>query len=211
MLTDAAGWFAGADVDSPWRRLHWTLPLALLIAASALFMFSYSMESAAPVLPKPQPIDAQIVQLPPPAQAAPAPPRVHTPPPPKPDALPEPAAKPVPKPPPPKPKPAPKTAPPPKSPPPAPVTQNQTAQAVMHPMPPIPDDLREDAMNEAATARFHIAPDGSATVELIKPTMNPRLNRFLLRALSRWHFNPALQGGKPVASVEDLVIRVSVQ
>lgn len=207
MLTDAPAWFAGEDVDSPWRRLHWTLPLALLIAASGLFMFSYTMQRAAPALPKPLPIDAQLVELPTPEPSHPAPQQARTPPPPpQKNALPAPAAKPAP----PKLQPRPST-PPPKSTSTAPAAQNQAAQAVAHGMPPIPDDLREAAMKESATARFHIAPDGSATVELVQPTMNPRLNRFLLRALGSWHFSPALQDGKPVPSVEDIVIRVNVQ
>ena len=66
-------------------------------------------------------------------------------------------------------------------------------------------------MNEAATARFHIAADGSATAELIKPTQNPRLNRLLLDTLKNWKFFPAMKAGKPVASVEDMVIRVKVK
>ena len=78
-------------------------------------------------------------------------------------------------------------------------------------MPAIPDDLREDAMNAVATARFHVASDGSAVVELIQPTQNPRLNRFLLEALRRWKFSPAIQDGKPVPSVQDIVVRVNVE
>ena len=78
-------------------------------------------------------------------------------------------------------------------------------------MPVIPDDLRQEALSEAATARFHIAADGTATVELVKPTQNPRLNRLLLETLKLWRFFPALQDGKPVASTEDMVIRVQVK
>jgi protein TonB len=70
--------------------------------------------------------------------------------------------------------------------------------------------LREEALNAAATARFHIAVDGSTTVELVKPTQNPRLNRLLLDTLKHWKFFPAMKDGKPVPSEEVLVIRVLV-
>lgn len=215
MPISASAWLAGADVGSPWRRLYWTLPLALVICAATLWLFSYFMAQPAPVTPASLPVDAQLVEMAPPAPAT-APPRARTPPPPEPAAPPQPSpeAQPLAQPPRPKeaaPAQAPATAPAKAVPPAAPAIPNQGAQPVARPMPAIPDDLREDAMNEAATARFHIAPDGSATVELIKPTENPRLNRFLLDALGRWKFNPAIQDGKPVASVVDIVIHVDVE
>ena len=66
-------------------------------------------------------------------------------------------------------------------------------------------------MSESAIARFQIAADGTTTVELIKPTQNPRLNRLLLDTLRTWKFFPAMKEGKPVASVEEKVIRVNVK
>lgn len=87
---------------------------------------------------------------------------------------------------------------------------NHGAQALIHPLPVIPDELREDAMNEAATARFQIAVDGSITVALVKPTQNPRLNRLLLETLKTWRFMPAIKDGNPVPSVEVMVIRLNV-
>lgn len=212
MLIDAPSWFSGEDVDSPWHRLHWTLPLALLICAIALFLFSGFMEGDAPAAPRPLPVDAQIIELPGPAAAHPA---THHEPPPPPlahqTALPQPA--PMPKP---APTPQASTTPPqastaPSPQPAAPAIRDRGAQTVSRTMPVIPDDLREDAMNETATARFHVASDGSATVELIRPTQNPRLNRFLLEALRHWKFAPAMQDGKAVPAVEDIVIRVNVE
>ncbi len=88
---------------------------------------------------------------------------------------------------------------------------NRGAQALVQPLPAIPDELREDAMNEAAMARFQIAVDGSAAVELVKPTQNPRLNRLLLDTLKNWKFIPAIKEGKPVASIEVMVIRLQVK
>ena len=78
-------------------------------------------------------------------------------------------------------------------------------------MPELPDDLRHRNVEWIAVARFHIEPDGSATVELIEPTAEPRVNRLLLDALRRWRFFPAIRSGRPVASTLDLRIPISVR
>ena len=78
-------------------------------------------------------------------------------------------------------------------------------------MPQIPDELRQDALSAVAVARFHVAVDGTATVELIKPTSNPRLNRLLLDTLKNWRFFPSMKDGKPVASTQELSIKVEVK
>ena len=195
------------DVSSPWRRLYWTLPLALLICAAVLAWFAWSMTRPAQHTPQPRPIDAQLVELPPPAAPTPpAPHKIVVPPKPVPRKH---EALPVQKPAPPPPRSAP-AAPPatPHGPPPA---ATHGAQAIVKPMPVIPDDLRQEALSEAATARFHIAADGTATVELLKPTQNPRLNRLLLETLKKWRFFPAMLSGRPVASTADMVIKVRVQ
>jgi protein TonB len=85
------------------------------------------------------------------------------------------------------------------------------ARAIVRPMPQIPDDLRGEAFNLSALARFHIAVDGSAVVELAKPTPNPRLNRILLDSLKKWRFLPAIKNGKPMASTEEIVVRIEVR
>ena len=85
------------------------------------------------------------------------------------------------------------------------------ARAIVRPMPQIPDDLREEAFNSTALARFHIAVDGSVKVELAKPTPNPRLNRILLDSLKKWRFIPAIKNGKPVASTEEIVVKIEVK
>lgn len=64
----------------------------------------------------------------------------------------------------------------------------QKAALIYNPLPKIPDDLREEAFNSYAIARFKIAKDGTATVELIKPCSNPRLNNLLLKNLRTWKF-----------------------
>jgi protein TonB len=194
---------AQAGPDSPWRRIYWTLPLALLICAVTFSLFAYSMWRPVLHSPDPAPVTAELVELPAPAQAQPQvrqktieQPSI------KPDVLPEPAppAQPSAA----TPPPAAATAPP------ALASENHGAQALVRPLPTIPDELREEAMNEAATARFTIAVDGSATVELVKPTQNPRLNRLLLDTLKKWKFMPAIKQGQPVPSVEVMIIRLHV-
>jgi len=85
------------------------------------------------------------------------------------------------------------------------------ARAIVQPMPQIPDDLREGTFNSTALARFHIAVDGTIQVELVKPTPNPRLNRILLDSLRKWRFIPEIKNGKPVASTEDIVVKIEVK
>jgi protein TonB len=87
----------------------------------------------------------------------------------------------------------------------------QGARAIYQPTPVIPDDLRAEVLTASAMARFHIGVDGTATVELVTATRNPRLNRVLLETLSRWRFFPALKDGRPVASTQDLPISVVVK
>ena len=216
MSTNILTGFAQEDIDSPWRRISWTLPLALLICAIASILFVYYMEHTVSHTLEPLPVDAELIELPasvlpktPSRQNAPAPKQAV---PPKqiqqvisPVRQDQPSANPVPT--------ATSAAPATTSPeinntPDA--DRNRSAQAIAQPLPTIPDDLRQDAMNEVATARFHIAVDGSVTVELVKPTQNPRLNRLLLGTLKFWKFNPATIDGKPVASVEVIVVRVQV-
>jgi len=197
---------AQPQTDSPWRRLYWTLPLALLICAITFSLFAYSMWRPVVHSPDPVPVTAELVELPPPEPPQPkvrqktiVQPRV------------EPAlqARPSAAPPPPAPV-APPVAAAPPSKPAVPMNENHGAQALIHPLPVIPDELREDAMNEAATARFQIAVDGTTTVTLVKPTQNPRLNRLLLETLKTWRFMPAIKDGNPVPSVEVMVIRLNV-
>lgn len=201
----------------PWALLgavvFW---LALLLAWGARFAV-HPVGSIAP-----PPVDARLVELPP----APVPPTVAKPQPQKvrPKPLPKvkksPIARPVrhkPKPKP-VPKPAVKSAARPKPAAKAVPTQPQAtvnrdvmgARAVYNPLPKIPDDLRRAAMDEVAVARLHIHTDGTVTVELLRPTDNPRVNRIILDALRTWMFYPALDKGRPVESVQQIRIRLSV-
>jgi len=235
------------SMDSPWHRLPWTLPSALLIWTVALWGLAYFMEKPTHRPVDPPPIDARLIELPvlaPPQSIQPKRPAVvHQP-------------KPL----------------PPVRPQKAPVTTqvtprtehvttnpsvpaiavssdahskssegqstaavitspnggaqlgsfsgkgpsrgslygNSGARAIVRPMPQIPDDLREEAFSSAALARFHITVDGSVSVELAKPTPNPRINRILLESLRKWRFMPAIKNGKPVSSTEEIVVKVEV-
>lgn len=188
--------------------------MAIVCVGAALRILATVMAQAEDQPPQPQPVDAQIVDLPPasaPQAQQPSPkPQVHPETRPNQPAMPQqsnasasneaPARNAA--------APAPAKAP----------TSSATslsggngAQAIVHPLPKIPDDLREEAMEAAAIARFHVAADGSASVELARPTQNPRLNRLLLDTLKMWRFFPAVKNGKPVASTEEIVIKMSVR
>jgi periplasmic protein TonB len=88
---------------------------------------------------------------------------------------------------------------------------NIGARAIYQPLPTIPEELRRRAIDLVAMARFHVAVDGSAEVELIQPTPDAVLNRALLDALSRWRFFPAIEDGKPHASTIDIRIPIEVR
>ncbi|MGF6571345.1 protein TonB [Paraburkholderia sp. GAS333] len=87
---------------------------------------------------------------------------------------------------------------------------NSAAHSIAQPLPALPDDLREQAYQTVATARFMIHADGSVDVELIKPTSSPRLNQILLEALHRWRFFPALQNGHPIESQQEIRVHFNV-
>lgn len=84
-------------------------------------------------------------------------------------------------------------------------------RAIFSPLPRIPDELREEVTDIVAFVRFHVAADGATTVELIRPTNNPLVNRLLLKTLSTWRFFPAMEDGKPVAAVQDLRVYLEVK
>ncbi|MGF6299169.1 MULTISPECIES: energy transducer TonB [Paraburkholderia] len=89
-------------------------------------------------------------------------------------------------------------------------TSNTAARSISQPLPTLPDDLREQAYQTIATARFTIHADGSVNVELVHATPNPRLNQLLLDTLRRWRFFPALRDGQPVDSTRDIRVHFNV-
>jgi protein TonB len=84
-------------------------------------------------------------------------------------------------------------------------------RAIFSPLPGIPDELREEVTDIVALVRFHVAADGGVTVELIRPSSNPLVNRILLKTLSTWRFFPAMENGQPVAAVQDLRVYLEVK
>ena len=109
-----------------------------------------------------------------------------------------------------KPKPKPRPVVKPQPPAPKPAVEVMGARPIYHPLPQLPDNLREEAVNVAALARFTIAVDGSATVVLVQPTPDPRINQIILNTLRTWRFFPALKHGNPVASVQEIRVQVEV-
>jgi protein TonB len=88
---------------------------------------------------------------------------------------------------------------------------NTGARAISQPLPEIPEALRHRSIEIIAVARFKVAANGSAQVELTGPTADADLNRALLESLRRWRFFPAMQDGKPVASTVEIRIPISVR
>ncbi|MGO8867995.1 MAG: energy transducer TonB [Alphaproteobacteria bacterium] len=219
--------------DESWQRLPWLVPAASLLSFAALMGFLTLLTEMPTRLPQPDALVVQLVELPAPAPAAtappaevppPPPPPGPEPPPPEPEAIAPAPLEPVPQPPP-RPPPArpaasqPPAAAEPQRPPPAPAPPIETqigggvsgARAIFKPMPDLPAELRRRNVEWVAVARFKVAADGSAEVELVEPTSEPLLNRLLLAALNRWRFFPALDNGRPVASSLELRIPISVK
>lgn len=218
-------------LDSPWERLPLTFPLAVVLCTLGLLALPHLLEKGTPPAP-PAPIAAEIVELPPPPPSHPVTATEHAranpssaPPTPHPVApthvAPTPSSPPAPaqhsdSPPPAQPSSPPASTP---STPPAAASSGQgngqreirAARALIHPLPEIPDELRATALNETATARFHISQNGQVQVELVHATQSPRLNRLILETLSHWKFFPAIAEGHPVDSIQDLDIHINVQ
>jgi protein TonB len=85
------------------------------------------------------------------------------------------------------------------------------ARAIFQPMPSIPDSLRQHRIDAVAIVVFHVAPDGSATVELREATNDPRLNQVLIEGFRRWRFFPALDHDRPIASTIELRVPIVVR
>lgn len=84
---------------------------------------------------------------------------------------------------------------------------SQISDPIFHPLPEIPDDLRDEAFSSKALARFHIGERGTVSkVELIQPCANPRLNILLLKSLQRWRF-PIETSNK----IQDISVTFSVK
>ncbi len=75
------------------------------------------------------------------------------------------------------------------------------------PLPAIPNELRDEAFNSKAVARFYIAKDGTITkVILTQPCANPKLNHLLLKSLQKWKF-----GASDSESTQDISVNFEVK
>jgi protein TonB len=223
--------------DDPWTRLPLLVPLALVLSLLALMGFLRLLTPPPPKL-APAPLSVELVEVPaspavaPPPEPAPALPPPEAAPEPPPESAVEPPPEPLPEPvktaPPPEPQVrrrpvAPKPAPQPAAAPPVQPTAPPTpaappaaggltgARAIFKPLPEVPESLRHRNVELVATARFQVAANGSADVELIQPTSDPELNRSLLETLRKWRFFPATEQGRAVASIIDIRIPVTVR
>jgi protein TonB len=219
--------------------LVWSLPAALVITALAVAAF-VDVLAQAPPPPAPKQVAMWIMELPPEPRPPAAARVIQNRPAPSPKGLPPPPReKPEPPPPPPRTAIRPEAKPPrphrvihreatrsrqvvppapgtPPSPPPgatrtAPDGVTMGARALYKPIPEIPEELRHHPLSLVAVARFRVAADGSADVELIQTTPEPRLNTALIVALKKWRFFPAMANGSPIASTIDIRIPVEVQ
>lgn len=92
-----------------------------------------------------------------------------------------------------------------------PGSDNLGARAIYCPIPKIPDDLRDMAVEAEAMAHFEVSYDGKVTVTLSRPTRYPRLNQILLSTLEQWRFFPAMKGGVAIDSAFDVRIPISIE
>lgn len=74
------------------------------------------------------------------------------------------------------------------------------------PLPKIPEHLKNEVFQTYAMARFYIKKDGTAKVELLKPSNNPELNYLLLKNLSKWQFETSDK-----ESVQDIKVNFKVE
>ena len=220
--------------DGPWRRLPWSLPGGALLTLLALLGLVRLLAEAPQERSKPPALNAQLLELPAPgpaASTAAAPPAPEVPAPPPALASPKPPTEALP------PRHHPQRPPTPvptqsESSAPSSATSSATAspeaavqpsagspslaggrmsaRALYQPLPEIPEELRRQNLEAVAVARFRVAADGSAQVELVRATNDTRLNQALLSGLARWRFFPAMEQGRPVASELEIRVPISV-
>lgn len=222
--------FTAARIDERhWRRLTWILPAVVLTWVLVLWALGLVLKRE-PAPEAPKPIDATFIELP--ADVAAQEPPISKPPPPQPRPVPNvdrprPVAPPTPEVSPPEaplqeepPTPSAAIVPvPPTASEPTPQSRapsfSQTgrtgARAIFSPLPKIPDELRDRTSQTEALARFDIRADGTASVQLVQPTPDPTLNRVILQTLQSWRFFPAMDSGKPIASSQEVRIRLEVR
>jgi protein TonB len=92
--------------------------------------------------------------------------------------------------------------PPPTPPKPKPTGPTRDAQPANQVQPEIPDSLKSGDYKSFVRVRVEISADGSFTPILRTSSGNPEIDKRVLEALKRWKWQPALQNGEPVDSVQ---------
>ncbi|MHB1099402.1 MAG: TonB family protein [Burkholderiales bacterium] len=201
----------GSEFENPWRRMPWTLGMAVLVWLVLFWLFGKFLSHPERLHVDQKPVDAKLIEIPaPPDSAKPRSESPQKPDLPKPRAKVQEAPKKVEQP---KVQPPPKAADQPKAEPQKglPGGDEMGARAIYSPKPEIPEEYRQDALDALIVARFHVAADGTAKVELIIATPIPELNQAVLDTLSTWKFFPAVKDGKPIDSVQDVRFRLLVK
>lgn len=75
----------------------------------------------------------------------------------------------------------------------------------------IPPEFRENEFKSEVRVEASIAADGSSSVRLRTSTGNPELDAWVLQYVQSWTWEPAIQGGQPVASVRKFKVQLEVQ
>lgn len=85
-------------------------------------------------------------------------------------------------------------------------TTSKKSNLIYQPLPEIPEDLRYEAFNTEALARFYISSQGEVIkVELIKPCNNPKLNSLLIKSLYKWRFEASNKNNS-----QDILVKFKV-
>jgi TonB family protein len=84
------------------------------------------------------------------------------------------------------------------------------ARLLVQSEPELPAELSDRAFSFDVTARLDVGIDGAVTsVILAQPTPEPYFNQALVVALQKWHYYPAVDSGKPVASTVEVHFTIS--
>jgi TonB family protein len=90
-------------------------------------------------------------------------------------------------------------------------SEYKMAEAVYHPDPEIPSELKEQCFKSCCIAKFLIKKDGSTSVHLLSTSGSPDVDDIALKALRHWKFKPATVNGEPVDSSRKIQIEFDVE
>ena len=78
------------------------------------------------------------------------------------------------------------------------------------PTPKLPSYLRDQSMKSSVLIEFTVREDGASEPHLVGSSGNEEVDAIALRTAKQWHFQPAIQQNKPVASKVKLRINFQV-